>query len=61
MDSGDRALASFTSAVGLALGELLIALRKPEALDTCLSDIRIAAQGTILSSGIVCSVESHED
>jgi hypothetical protein len=43
-------LGSITSAFGLALGELLLTLGSPEELGNCLTDIHIAAEGTMLSS-----------
>lgn len=40
---------SFTSAVGLALGELVLLVGRPECLRQCLHSIGIAAQATLLS------------
>jgi hypothetical protein len=56
-----RALSSFTSAVGLALGELLLLSGKPEELLEHLQAIHIAAQGTILSSGLAPAHSGGED
>jgi len=48
-------LGSITSAFGLALGELLVLFGKTDELGRCLTDIYVAAQGTILSSDFGCS------
>ena len=42
--------ASFTTSVGLALGELLLLAGIPEDLDRSLYSIRVCAQATLLSS-----------
>jgi hypothetical protein len=51
-DSRECLFASFTAALGLALGELLLVLGKSEDLERCLRSIGIAAQATLLSSGL---------
>lgn len=51
-DEPPPVLGSITSAFGMALGELLLALGCPDELGRCLSDVHIAAQGTILSSPV---------
>jgi hypothetical protein len=56
-----RALSSFTSAVGLALGELLLLTGRPEELLEHVRSIHIAAQGTILSSGLAPAHSGGED
>lgn len=43
---------SFTSAVGLALGEMLLLLGRPEDLGRCLHLLETAAYATILSSDL---------
>lgn len=48
----DLVFGSFTSAVGLALGELLLFAGRPEALRECLVLIETAARGTLLASDI---------
>jgi hypothetical protein len=47
-DTEGTLFASLTSAIGLALGELLLALETPENLGQCLHSIGIAAQATLL-------------
>jgi len=54
-------LGSVTSAFGMALAELLVALGTPEELGRCLSDIHVAAQGTLLSSGCVHPTRHDEE
>jgi hypothetical protein len=44
--------ASLTSAVGLAFGELILVLGRPEDLERCLRSIGIAAQTTLLASDL---------
>lgn len=48
----DLLFGSFTSAVGLALGDLLLFAGRPEALRGCLASIETAAYGTLLSSDV---------
>ena len=43
---------SFTTAVGLALGELLLLAGKPKELAGCLAAINTAAAATLLSSDV---------
>jgi hypothetical protein len=43
---------SFTSAAGLALGEMLALTGRPERLGECLASIEATAYATLLSSGI---------
>jgi hypothetical protein len=50
--SSESLFASFTGAVGLALGELLLVLGKTEDLGWCLRSIGITAQATLLSSDL---------
>lgn len=47
-----HALSSFTSAVGLALGEILLLAGRPEELLEHLRSIHIAARATIMSSDL---------
>ncbi len=48
--SSHRALSSFTSAVGFALGELLLLTERPEELLEHLRSIHVTARATIMSS-----------
>jgi hypothetical protein len=43
-------LGSFTTSVGLALGEILLLIGTPEDLDRSLYSIHVCAQATLLSS-----------
>ena len=45
----DMLLGSFTSAVGLALGEILLLTGRPERLCECLASIEVTAYATLLS------------
>jgi hypothetical protein len=55
-------LGSITSAFGMALGELLVALGRAAELGRCLTGIHVAAQGTILSSDLVhCCMSPREE
>jgi hypothetical protein len=47
----DMVFGSFTSAVGLALGEMLLLGERPERLGTCLASIEATAYATLLSVG----------
>jgi hypothetical protein len=47
----DMVFGSFTSAVGLALGEVLLLADRPERLGTCLASIEATAYATLLSVG----------
>lgn len=59
-DDPNLVLDSITSAFGMALGELLLVLGRPDELGRCLSDLHVAAQGTILSSELGRSVPASE-
>ncbi len=48
--STDMLFGSFTSAVGLALGEMLLLTGRPEKLGECLASIEATAYATLLSS-----------
>lgn len=48
----DALLGSFASAVGLALGELLLFAGRSEALGGCLASIETAAYATLISSDL---------
>jgi hypothetical protein len=47
-----RALSSFTCAVGLALGEILLLTGRPEELLEHLRSIHVAARATLMSSDL---------
>jgi len=50
--SASRALSSFTTAMGFALGELLLLTERPEELLEHLRAIHIAARATLMASDV---------
>jgi hypothetical protein len=59
-ESEGTVFGSFTSAVGLALGELLLFAGRPEELQDCLHSIEIVARATLLSAEVEKGKQGRE-